>query len=54
MASLFPIMAVLILALFVSFSISPEQIIESAKNVSTVITKDQSIFDQTPFQDEAC
>ena len=49
MASLFPIMAVLILALFVSFSISPEQIIESAKSVSAVVVTDQSIFDQTPF-----
>ena len=37
MASLFPIISMLILALFVSFSISPEQIIESAKSVSAVV-----------------
>ena len=35
--------------MFVSFSISPEQIIESAKSVSAVVVTDQSIFDQTPF-----
>ena len=50
MASLFPILAVLILAIFVSMSISPEEIIASASSSSASITAvAPSIWEQTPF-----
>ena len=50
MASLFPILAVLILAIFVSFSVTPEEIIavaaSSAGNISEIAP---SIWEQTPL-----
>ena len=49
MASLFPILAVLVLAIFVSFTISPEEIIAAAKISSSVIQEEQTIWDKTPF-----
>ena len=49
MASLFPILAVLILAIFVSFSITPEEIIAAAKTASNVVVEQPSIWDQTPL-----
>ena len=50
MASLFPILAVLILAIFVSMSISPEEIIASASSSSASITAvAPTIWEQTPF-----
>ena len=49
MASLFPILAVLVLAIFVSFTISPEEIIAAAKISSNVIQMEPTIWDKTPF-----
>jgi hypothetical protein len=50
MASLFPILAVLILAIFVSMSISPEEIIASASSSSASISAvAPTIWEQTPF-----
>ena len=49
MASLFPILAVLILAIFVSFSITPDEIIAAAKTASNVVVEQPSIWDQTPL-----
>ena len=49
MASLFPILAVLILAIFVSFNASPEQIIMAAQAQSAAIVSEPSIWDQTPL-----
>jgi len=49
MASLFPILAVLILAIFVSFSITPDEIIAAAKTASNVVIEQPSIWDQTPL-----
>ncbi len=49
MASLFPILAVLILAIFVSFSITPDEIIASAKTASNVVVEQPSVWDQTPL-----
>jgi hypothetical protein len=49
MASLFPILAVLVLAIFVSFTISPEEIIAAAKISSSVIQVEPTIWDKTPF-----
>ena len=49
MASLFPILAVLILAIFVSFSITPDEIIAAAKTASSVVVEQPSIWDQTPL-----
>ena len=49
MASLFPILAVLILAIFVSFNSSPEQIILAAQAQSAAIVSEPSIWDQTPL-----
>ena len=50
MASLFPILAVLLLAIFVSFSITPEQIIDLAKSsVGAATTTASSIWEQTPL-----
>ena len=50
MASLFPILAVLVLAIFVSFSVTPEEIIagaaRSAGNISEIAP---SIWEQTPL-----
>ena len=39
MASLFPILAVLILAIFVSFSITPDEIIAAAKTAGSVVVE---------------
>ena len=49
MASLFPILAVLVLAIFVSFTISPEEIIAAAKISSSVVQAEPTIWDKTPF-----
>jgi len=52
LASIFPIIAVLSLALFVSFQISPDQIIELAKenSLETTRTSDEiSYWSKTPF-----
>jgi len=50
MASLFPILAVLILAIFVSFSITPEEIINLAKSsVGSAVKTEPSIWEQTPL-----
>jgi hypothetical protein len=49
MASLFPILAVLILAIFVSFSITPDEIIAAAKTANNVFIEQPSIWDQTPL-----
>ena len=49
MASLFPILAVLILAVFVSFSITPDEIIAAAQTASNTVVEKPSIWDQTPF-----
>ena len=52
-ASLFPILAVLCLAIFVSFTISPEQIIAAASEgtalITTQVAVDPSVWDQTPL-----
>ena len=49
MASLFPIFAVLILAIFVSFSITPDEIIAAAKIASNVVVEQPTIWDKTPL-----
>ena len=50
MASLFPILAVLLLAIFVSFSITPEEIISLAKSsVGSASATELSIWEQTPL-----
>lgn len=49
MASLFPILAVLILSIYVSFVVTPEQIIAAAESASTVVTTQPSVWDQTPL-----
>ncbi|MEL0326842.1 MAG: DUF1538 domain-containing protein, partial [Burkholderiaceae bacterium] len=50
MASLFPILAVLVLAIFVSFSITPEEIINLAKSTQgSATTIEPSIWEQTPL-----
>ena len=52
-ASLFPILAVLCLAIFVSFTVSPEQIIAAASAGKALIasqaTVETSVWDQTPL-----
>ena len=49
MASLFPILAVLLLAIFVSFTISPEEIIAAAKISSSVVQVEPTVWEKTPF-----
>ena len=49
MASLFPILAVLLLAIFVSFTISPEEIIAAAKISSSVSQGEPTVWEKTPF-----
>ncbi len=49
LASLFPIMAVLILTLFVYFNVSAAEIIASANAGQSVVTADISFWDKTPF-----
>ncbi|MFL2688019.1 MAG: DUF1538 domain-containing protein [Alphaproteobacteria bacterium] len=51
MASLFPILAVLILAIFVSFNITPEQIILAAQAQNVAIAAEPTIWEQTPFNE---
>ena len=51
MASLFPILAVLILAVFVSFNITPEQIILAAQAQNVAIVAEPTIWEQTPFNE---
>ena len=50
MASLFPILAVLILAIFVSFSITPDEIIAMASDAAKApVAVSPSIWEQTPL-----
>jgi hypothetical protein len=49
LASLFPILAVLILAIFVSFSITPDEIMAAAKIASNVVVEQQTVWDKTPL-----
>ena len=49
MASLFPILAVLILAIIVSFSITPEEIIASSAAAAQVIKPDPTVWEKTPL-----
>ncbi len=49
MASLFPILAVLVLAIFVSFQISPEQIISASEAKSLVLAVEPNIWEKTPL-----
>ena len=51
MASLFPILAVLVLAIFVSFQISPEQIISASEAKSLVIAVEPTIWEKTPLSE---
>ena len=48
LASLFPIMAVLILTLFVYFNISPAEIMAGAKIAQSAVAADISFWDRTP------
>ena len=48
MASILPILAVLILAIFVSFKVSPEQIIAAAQAQTTALITEPTIWEQTP------
>ena len=48
MASLLPILAVLILAIFVSFKVSPEQIIAAAQAQTSALITEPTIWEQTP------
>lgn len=49
LASLFPILAVLLLTLFVSMQISPEEIVANATAAGAATTIATSIWDQTPL-----
>ena len=49
LASLFPILAVLILSVFVSFTVTPEQIIAAAASAGGSTQTDLSIWEQTPL-----
>ena len=49
MASLFPIIAVLILAIYVSQSISVDEIIASASMIQNTSSSEASIWSQTPY-----
>ena len=51
MASLLPILAVLILAIFVSFKVSPEQIIAAAQAQTTALITEPTIWEQTPVNE---
>ena len=51
MASLFPILAVLILGIFVSSNITPEQIILAAQAQNVAIAAEPTIWEQTPFNE---
>ena len=49
MASLFPILAVLCLAIYVSFQITPDEIIKAASMQNTLTDAPVSIWQKTPF-----
>jgi hypothetical protein len=49
MASIFPILAVLSLAIFVSFQITPEEIIAAAQLQSSAVAVEPTIWEQTPI-----
>ena len=49
MASIFPIIAVLILAIYVSQSISVDEIIASASMIQNTSSSEASIWSQTPY-----
>ena len=49
LASLFPILAVLILSVFVSLTVTPEQIIAAAASAGGSVQTELSIWDQTPL-----
>ncbi len=49
LASLFPVLAVLILSIFVSFQISPEEIIASAQITKNITVMELSLWDKTPL-----
>lgn len=49
MASLFPIMAVLVLAIYCSFVITPEEIIAAAQSASAVVVAEPTVWDKTPI-----
>ncbi len=49
MASLFPILAVLLLAIFLSFTVTPEEIIQAASAASAGAAAESTIWDQTPL-----
>ena len=49
LASLFPILAVLILSVFVSFQISPEQIIAASQTASSATQVELTAWDKTPL-----
>ncbi len=49
MASLFPILSVLVLAIYCSFVITPEEIITAAQSVSTAVVAEPSVWDKTPL-----
>ena len=49
MASLFPILAVLCLAIYVSFQITPDEIIKAASMQNTLADAPVSIWQKTPF-----
>jgi len=51
MASILPILAVLILAIFVSFKVSPEQIIAAAQAQTTALITEPTIWEQTPVNE---
>ncbi len=51
LASLFPIIAVMLLAIYVSFSISPEEIIASAALLSNEVTQELAWHESTPGQE---
>ena len=51
MASLFPILAVLVLAIFVSFQISPEQIISASEAKNLVTAVEPTIWGKTPLSE---
>ncbi len=49
MASLFPILSVLVLAIYCSFVITPEEIIAAAQSASAVVVAEPSVWDKTPL-----
>jgi hypothetical protein len=49
MASLFPILAVLCLSIYVSFVITPEEIIAAAATASNMVVAEPTVWDKTPL-----